>query len=779
MLGSRRRMLAVMFTDIVGYSALVNRDEQRALGLLEMHRQLLRRELDAYGGEIVDTIGDGNLATFPSAQAAVECAVAVQAELARRNVAGDPAWPLRLRIGLHAGDVERRRGRAFGDGVNVAARVEPLAPPGGIGATAVVVAQLHGPLRACFASIGARSLKNIPEPQELHALPEGEVLRAATLLAPPRRWRGRLRRARPWLGVAATIVLGAGVVLALARFGAPRADDASVAVLPLQNLSPEPGHDEFVAGLHDSLLTEVSTMPQLKVISRTSVMRYAKAPPPMPEIGRQLGVAYVLEGSVQRAAGRVRINVQLIQARSDRHVWAHTYDRESGDVFDMQAQIAREIARNLQGRVMIDALPAAKRPTDSAEAYELYLRAIALEDNDPKLGREAPAEQLALLEQAVALDPSFSLAHAALARYNLWAANWASYVEPARHASYVGAAARAAARAMELAPRQPESLVSAGLAAYWQHKPLDQVARQLEDALAVRPGYSLARFWLGNVYSRMGQAEKSAAALLALNAIDPYNERAYTELVAQQLNLRRYDDLADTFARWRSVSESPAFVDFWASQLPFYRTGDLGPWREYLERPAGKGVTAGDLDNARWEVALYEHRFADAAAIARAQADAFVGGATADYTGALWTGLALAEGGDPRQAGPYLEASVRYFNEALRADPRSSTALSLLGLADIVSGRGEDALRHTRAAVELTTPTHGGRPGPGHYESTLYHAQALARFGHKSEALERLEWLLQQPSGLHAHAVLRDPLWRPLDQDAEFRALVARYLPSV
>jgi len=777
MLGSRRRMLAVMFTDIVGYSALVNRDEQRALGLLEMHRQLLRRELDAYGGEIVDTIGDGNLATFPSAQAAVECAVAVQAALARRNAAGDPAWPLRLRIGLHAGDVERRRGRAFGDGVNVAARVEPLAPPGGIGATAVVVAQLHGPLRACFASIGERSLKNIPEPQELHALPETEVLRAATLLGLPRRWLGRLRRAGPWLGAAAAIVLGAGVVLALARFGAPRADDASVAVLPLQNLSPEPGHDEFVAGLHDSLLTEVSTMPQLKVISRTSVLRYAKAPPPMPEIGRQLGVAYVLEGSVQRAAGRVRINVQLIQARSDRHVWAHTYDRESGDVFDMQAQIAREIARSLQGRVMIDALPAAKRPTDSVAAYELYLRAIALEDNDPKLGREAPAAQLELLGQATALDPQFALAHAALARYNLWAANWATYAQPARRVAYVEAAARAAARAMELAPRLPESLLAAGLATYWQDQPLKDVARHLEDALERRPGYPLALFWLGNVYDRLGLVEKSTVTLQALNAVDPYNERAYTQLVQQQLSLRRYDELATTYAKWHSISETPAFVEYWASELPFYREGNLRPWKVYLAQPAGKGVSADDLDNARWLLAMYEGRFADAAQVGRTRADAFLNGASEDYWGAMYSGLALALSGNATAAAPDLHAVQRHFAEATRADPDAPLPLALLGLVETGLGREQQALAHTARAVELSAPPAGQPPQPTHYEILQYHAQALARFGRKQEALQKLEWLLQQPSGIHAHAVLRDPFWRPLDQDPDFVTLVKRYLP--
>lgn len=773
MLRFQRRMMAVMFTDIVGYSAMVSRDEQRALRLLELQRALVRRHVRAHGGEVVDTIGDGHFVTFDSALAAVGCAVALQAELAQRNARAGADDAVRLRVGLHAGDVQRRRGRAFGDGVNVAARVEPLAPAGGIAATAAVVAQVRGPLRERFVSIGPRSLKNIAETHEVFWLQDSGLAAAAPLAPRPGRWSALRRWRLPAAVAVAALALVAGGVAR--RTAAPA--DASIAVLPLENLSTEPDSASFVAGLHDSLLTEVSKARALRVISRTSVMRFAGSRQPVARIAADLGVGYILEGSVQRQQGRVRVNVQLIRARSDEHVWAHTYDGALDNLFDLQTHISREIARRVQGRLLVAAMPRSERPTHSVDAYDLYLQAIAPEDSDPALGREPPQASIHLLERAVGLDPRFALAHAALARYNIWAAYWAAYADPARKAVFVEAARRSAATASKLDPELPESLLAAGLVDLYSGDRA-AAARRMEQALAVRPAYSLALFWLGNVYGSLGEADRSIGAIRALLEMDPYNERAYTQLAQQYLRQRDYAALAQAYARWRAFTSSPAFVDFWTAELAFYRTGALESWKAFLAQPPAEGLPQEDVDAARFQVAMYERRFDEAFRVTQPRADAFVRDpAGGDVLWALYAGQAMAAAGRKPHARPYLEAAVRYLEAMVAAQPDDAFALSVLGLAESALGREAQALEHGRRAVALSAPAAGQPPGPAHYEYVHYYAQAAARSGQQAEALARLEWLLSQPSGVHPHAELADPMWAPLDRSPEFQALVRKFLP--
>lgn len=777
MVRSRRQLTAVMFTDVVGYSAMVQADERAALALLEFHRRLLRAQVKRFGGSVVDAAGDGHLVTFGSALAAVECAIAVQDELARRNAGEPAAAPLRLRIGLHQGDVERSGARVSGDGVNVGARLEPLAPHGGIAASAMVVGQIHGPLRAHFRSVGPQALKNIAEPIEVFALEEPALAAAATLVDARRYRRAGLGR---WLAAAA-------VILALAAAGAvlyvrdhALVDDASLAVLPLENLSTEPGSSEFAGGLHDSLLTEVSRLPELRVISRGSVMQYAGARPPSPELGRALGVAHLLEGSVQRVGARVRVNVQLIRARTDEHLWAEIYDRDLDDLFELQTDISREVARKIRGSVVFAALPRARRPTRSIEAYDLYLRAIAGESNDLALGFEAPTEPLRLLERAVTLDPGFALAHAALARYAVWGASWATYLDPAKVADYASRALTAAARAMELAPESAEALHAMGLARYWKEQNPAVAVDFLVRALRVRPGFDKALYQLSGAYAQLGDLPRSLMQIRALLDVDPHNDKAHEQHSTLLMRLRRYAEADEALARWQSVSSTRRFVSHMRAQLEFRRSGDLGPWQALTRQPADGNVPQDVVDTDRWFVAIYEGRFADAAAINRPLADDFVAGRGAGetYKWAFGVGQALAMGGETQAARPYLQAALTYLQRALQERPDEAYLNSLVSQLHMWLGDAAAAQDHAHRAVERAAPR-GGAVGSGqYYEVLLSSAQVAAHFGRADEALALLERLLREPSGVHAHVVLRDPQWAPLDRDPAFQALVRRHLPA-
>jgi adenylate cyclase len=772
---TRRKLTAVMFTDVVGYSAMVHADEARAHQLLAMHRALLRRCVARYGGAQIEEAGDGTLIIFDSGLAAVECAIAVQDALRQRN-AESSGTQVRLRIGLHQGDVERGQGTVFGDGVNVCARLEPLSPHGGIAASAAVVGQVHGPLRRHFRDAGAQSLKNIAEPVGMFVLDESALAAAAQDLE-PRRAPLLSRRAGWSLAGAAALALVVGAALFLrAHLGAPLLD-ASLAILPLENLSTEPGSAEFVAGLHDSLLTEVSKTPALRVISRTSVMRYAHDRPDAGEIGRQLKVGHVLEGSVQTSGARIRVNVQLIRTATDEHVWAQVYDRDRSDLFALQTDISREIARKIAGNLALGALPVSQRPTQSVEAYDLYLRAIAHEDGDVTLGFAAPDEPLRLLEQAVAFDDDFALAHAALARFNLWGARWASYVDPAKVDGYVARAMSAARRAIALAPKSPESLLAMGMARYWSDRNGDVARGYFEQALQQRPGFPLALYLLSGIYDRSGNLDKSIELARTLLDIDPVNDKAHEQLTTQLVRQRRYAEADAAYANWLEITQTRGYVEYLRAQLRFYRTGDIGAWKLIAERPPdpASGLTQDVLDVDRWILATYEGRYADAASVNRAAADSFVAGASSDYRWAHQAGQALELQGQHEQAAHYLRPVVANLRQAVAQNPQDFYSQSLLGFAQALLGEHDAALVNVRHAMEASAPASGRGAPAGHYQCTLIFALVAAHLGLNDEAIARLDWLLSQPSSVHLYMVARDPQWAPLADDPRFRALLQKY----
>ncbi|MFA5941576.1 MAG: tetratricopeptide repeat protein [Sinimarinibacterium sp.] len=757
-----------MFTDVVGYSALVNANERVARELLEMHQRLLHRQLSIRRGRHIDNIGDGTLTIFDSALDAAECAVAIQRELQQHNATAPPERRVHIRIGLHQGDVEHGRGGVYGDGVNVCARLEPLSPPGGIAASSMVIAQIHGPLRAHFKSIGAQTLKNIAEPVEVFKLADDDVAAAAAVLGPPPRSGSRLRNYAVAAGVAVA-VLAFGAAAWLKVRATSSADEASLAVLPLENLATEPGSAEFVAGLHDSLITEIARTPHLKVISRSSVMRYAGKPVSIPDAARLLRVANVLEGSVQRSGSRVRVNVQLIRADTDEHLWAEVYDRNVEDLFDLQTEIAREIARKIHGRLALPAMSDAERPTGSAEAYELYLRAISREENDTSLGFVPPDEPLRLLEQAVAIDPSFALAYAAIARYAAWGARWATYVDPTRVDGYVVRAVEAAERAMDLKPELPEALLGMGLARYWKDRDPEIAEPFFTRALEKRPGYPAALYMLSGVHDALGNLDRAVDMVRALLDVDPDNDQAHTQLTQLLTRQRRYGEVDRAYARWLQMSENRGFVESLQAQLEFYRSGDLEPWKRVVGASHDTTGQSAQFNLDRWAIAVYEGRFNDAVALAASHAS--------ELGWSRLAGDALALAGNRERARPYLETVAAHFRAQLAKSPDDHSALDALGQTQRMLGDYVGALASIERALQLSAPKTGRAPSASHFEYLMHRAQLAGAMGRRDQALVDIDRLLREPSGQHAHAVLRDPYWGSLHDDPEFQERVKSFLP--
>ncbi|MEM7216456.1 MAG: adenylate/guanylate cyclase domain-containing protein [Pseudomonadota bacterium] len=366
-----RRLAAILAADVVGYSKLMGEDEKGTLAALKVHRkELFDPETERHGGRIVKLMGDGVLVEFPSVVDAVECAMAIQKALTEND------GPIRLRIGVNLGDVIVDGDDIYGDGVNLAARLETLAEPGGILVSDIVYQSVHKKIDASFADMGEQKVKNISEPQRTYRIDADK---------PP--------------------------VTLNSNKGEPSSvqDKPSIAVLAFTNMSGDPEQEYFSDGISEDIITELSRFQELFVIARNSSFSYKGKSTKVQDIGKDLGVTYVVEGSVRKSGKRLRITVQLIEAATGNHIWAERYDRELEDMFELQDEITQTIVRvlplRLQGALVERAR---KKPSENLTAYECFLRAQNLYDHTSRHAREA----LEQLETAIRIDPKFAQAFA-------------------------------------------------------------------------------------------------------------------------------------------------------------------------------------------------------------------------------------------------------------------------------------------------------------------------------------------------------------------------------
>jgi adenylate cyclase len=353
----------------------MGQDETGTLARLKaLRRELIDPQVAEHRGRIVKTTGDGILIEFPSVVEAVACAVAVQQGMAQRNAATTEERRIEFRVGINLGDVIVEDGDIHGDGVNVAARLEGLAEPGGICVSRVVRDQVRDKLDLAFEDLGEQSLKNIARPVRVYrVLAESGVKPAARL---------------------------------------PLPDKPSIAVLPFQNMSGDPEQEYFADGMVEDITTAIARLPWLFVIARNSSFTYKGKSVDVKQVGRELGVRYVLEGSVRKGSNRVRITGQLIDTATGAHIWADRFDGVLDDIFELQDQVASSVAGAIEPRLRQSEIERANRkPTESLDAYDLYLRALALRDKHTDVDESVPAA-IALLKRALAIDPTYAPAAA-------------------------------------------------------------------------------------------------------------------------------------------------------------------------------------------------------------------------------------------------------------------------------------------------------------------------------------------------------------------------------
>jgi adenylate cyclase len=397
---TERKLVAIFAADVEGYSRLMGADEVGTLRDLTQRRDILDGLIASRRGRIANTAGDSVLAEFGSAVDAVQCAVEAQAALSQANVGRSPDRHINFRIGVHVGDVMIKGGDLFGDGVNIAARLQTLASAGGVCLSGVAYDQVRKILPFAFTELGSQQVKNIHEPVRVFSVAAG---RAAVVPASE----------------------NASVPLALP-------DKPSIAVLPFQNMSGDPEQDYFADGMVEDIITALSRIPSLFVIARNSSFTYKGRATDIKQVGRELGVRYVLEGSVRKAAGRLRITGQLIEASTGAHLWAERFDGALEDVFELQDAVTERVVGAIETSVnQAEITRARAKPTSNLDAYDYYLRAMQQATVYTRAGCDAAMENV---QKAISLDPDYALAKALLASIYMtrWIQGWGTAGDPAK-----------------------------------------------------------------------------------------------------------------------------------------------------------------------------------------------------------------------------------------------------------------------------------------------------------------------------------------------------------
>lgn len=468
-----------MFTDLAGFTELTQRDERGALGLLREQESLVGPIFDRHHGRRVKSMGDGLLIEFPNALDAVECGVELQRAIAERTPR-EGSVPIRMRVGIHLGDVEPRGSDILGDAVNIASRVEPVADPGGVCISEPVFVQVRNKVPYAIEPLGPKILSGLHEPLTLYRI------------VPP------LERS--------------------SRSPATQAP-ARIAVLPFVNMSPDPADGFFADGITEELIGRISQIDGARVIARTSVMPFKGSGKKIGEIARELGVTSLVEGSVRRSGNRLRMTVQLVDARTEEPLWTSQYDRELADVFEIQTEISSKVAAAVERQMYAGS---ARRAPHDVAAYTSYLRAMQLlhADAEPSL-REA----VRLFGQTIASDPEFALAHVGLAQawINLMLQGFEEW------STILDRAIPSAKRAVELRPDLAEThAMLADIHGMMDHH--QEAIAEAEQAIRLNPNSAVAYRTLAIDLGAVGQLDKSLAAMRKAHELDPLTARTTAAL---------------------------------------------------------------------------------------------------------------------------------------------------------------------------------------------------------------------------------------------------------
>jgi len=561
----KRRLAAIMFTDIVGFSRQMGSNETRTLRLLESHNRIVQQAVTEHHGTVIKTIGDAFLVDFPSVVHAVQCAQQIHAQLRTHNTEKEEAEQIHIRIGIHSGDIVQRDGDVFGDGVNIASRLQSLAEPDTICISHVVYQEVEHKLPlGRVVSLGQPTLKNIAQKFSVYLLfsEQADGVRQALLARGLDLIRGGSTTHRHWVVAMVGLFLSAGALgvlwylflptLSLQNAALvtqtepmlPLPDKPSIVVLPFVNMSNDPAQEYFSDGLTEDLTTDLSKLSGVFVIARNSAFTYKGKAVKVQEVSQELGVHYVLEGSVRKVGDQVLITAQLVEATTGHHLWSERYDRLFTDIFALQEEIRRKIVTHLALKLTDeDQARLAREYTSSPEAYDFLLRGWEYFNRQTK---EANAQARQMFEKAIELDPSYAEAYVGMGwTYWLeWTFLWSPIPQTLEQAFILGQKARAV----------DDSLAQAHLLLgrlYLWKKQYEQAIAEAERAIALAPNFAAGYAELGFILNWVGRPEEAIVLVEKAQRLDPRNPDFYYPLtLGQSYRLtRRHEEAIAAYKR--------------------------------------------------------------------------------------------------------------------------------------------------------------------------------------------------------------------------------------
>ncbi len=697
-----RKLAAIMFTDMVGYSALAQRDDKVALELLEEHRRLLRELFPQFHGTEIKTIGDAFLVEFGSALEAAQCAIEIQRTLAKRNHDVTSDRRIELKIGIHIGDVVHRDGDVYGDGVNIASRIEQLAGAGGICVSMDVERQIRNALEARFEKFGSADLKNIKLQMDLFRIvlpwekgvesPAKQTSKKSPILIPIAVVIIVIALLGGWLLIQRGKKNQQSVTAQTASVAPVNApDQKSVAVLPFVNLSDDKGSEYFSDGVSEELLTVLQKIPGLHVAARTSAFSFKGKNATAQEIGQKLGVAHLVEGSVRKAGDAVRIAARLTRADTGEELWSENYTRNLKDVFAVQTELAQTIVEQLRGRfggadtgakekIQAQVQAAEKGGTKNVEAHELYLQGRFYENrHSDKSTREA----LAAYQHAVELDPGFARAWAGVARTHTWIAGFATEGGQKVFDAHLASARDAVARALAIEPDLPDALYARA----WLETNFDfnwsAATQTVSKAMALAPADPNMLIAAANLETALGNTDRAIEIYRKAVELDPVNAQSRSFLAFGLANTKRFAEARAEYARVIELNSSAPWAHAGLG-LAYLLQNKFEEAANEAQADAGDWARLLIVSCARWAQKRVEESDAALNELIKNEAE----------LAAFQVAEAYAYRGDKDRAFEWLERARRQRDpglgnlrkdpllESLYHDPRWNAFLHTMGLAD-------------------------------------------------------------------------------------------------
>ena len=767
-----RQLAAIMFTDIVGFTTLMGNDDVRAIEILKKNRELQKPIVEQFNGRWIKELGDGVMASFNTVSDAVNAAIKIQETCAVTN-------DFLLRIGIHLGEVIFENDDVFGDGVNIASRIVSLAEPGGIYVSGKIYAEIKNQKSIESVFLGMYDLKNVASSVEIFAIsnpgiaiPLKEKLKLQKAAAPVINSSSKKR-----------MVLVSALIIVLVLFGiyyfkfnshtGKSAEVKSIAVLPFINLSSDKNDEYFADGMCDEILTNLSKIGDLKVISRTSVLQYKNTKKNLREIAEELGVNNILEGSVQKSNDRIRINVQLINAKTDEHLWAESYDRENKDVFSIQSEIAKTIAREMNATLsekeksLIE-----EKPTENLQAYDLYLRGKKYADAEVS-NREEENIRMDNMDRmfraAFRLDPTFVEAYFELIGSYL-DIYWNGY--ETNNVTYKIKAKNLLDTLLALNVDKPAVHLANGYYKYHGERDYSGAILEFENAEKKNPNNSFVFSAKGYVYRRLGKQDESVLNFQKGINLNPNNMKFVSDLVETFFFFRKVDE--GLLELDKAIAMEPDNAGLYLSKSSNFADykNDLKSARAVLDA-AKSFVDPGKLKIGYLYIEQLEGNYAPLYKEFSKHPDSLLASQSGIFAYARALAVAYKADGKEDSAKKYFKIDRELMFSMLKKTPDDFRIHHNLGIDFAGLGDREKALEHANRACRLMPLSKDALIGVVPLEGlALVHAY----LGEQDAAIEILEKILKMQRGFAVTSTIplykRHPYWKSLQNNPRFKKMI-------